>query len=142
YRVESRSLVWGTDVVRELLAVLTAIEDPADEVAVVAALRSPAFACGDDDLLDFRRAGGRWDPTAAAPEDLPPDHPVVAAMAWLLGRHRRRWWLPVNELVEEVVRARRLVELTFAQRRPRDHWRRLRFVVDHARGFVEAGGRS
>ena len=37
---------------------------------------------------------------------------------------------------------RKLVELCFAQRRPRDHWRRLRFVVDQARAFVEAEGRS
>src|SRR5207244_3496784 len=45
YRVESRSLVWATDAVRELLAVLSAIDDPADDIAVVAALRSPGFAC-------------------------------------------------------------------------------------------------
>jgi ATP-dependent helicase/nuclease subunit A len=44
--------------------------------------------------------------------------------------------------VEWVVRERKLVELAFAQRRPRDHWRRLRFVVDQARAFVEGGGRS
>ena len=144
YRVESRSLVWETDVVRELLAVLTAIEDPADEVAVVAALRSPGFACRDDELVDFRRAGGRWDPTAEPPPPdlLPSDHPVVAGMAWLAEWHRRRWWVPVNELVAAIVEERKLVELCFAQRRPRDHWRRLRFVVDQARAFVEAEGRS
>lgn len=142
YRVESRSLVWETDVVRELLAVLTAIEDPADEVAVVAALRAPAFACRDDELVDYRRAGGSWDPTSPPPADLPQEHPVVTAMAWLRLRHQQRWWVPVNELVERVVRERRMVELTFAQRRPRDHWRRLRFVIDQARAFVEAGGRS
>jgi ATP-dependent exoDNAse (exonuclease V) beta subunit len=45
-------------------------------------------------------------------------------------------------LVERVIRERKLVELTFVQRRPRDHWRRLRFVVDQARAFVEAGGAS
>jgi ATP-dependent helicase/nuclease subunit A len=27
-----------------------------------------------------------------------------------------------------------------AQRRPRDHWRRIRFLLDQARAFVEAGG--
>ena len=41
YRIESRSLVFQTDEVRELLAVLAAVDDPADEVALVTALRSP-----------------------------------------------------------------------------------------------------
>ncbi|MBA2497201.1 MAG: UvrD-helicase domain-containing protein, partial [Acidimicrobiia bacterium] len=54
YRIESRSLVWATDAVRELLAVLRAVEDPADAVAVVAALRSPGFGCSDDDLASWR----------------------------------------------------------------------------------------
>ena len=36
YRVESRSLVWATDAVRELLSVLAAIEDPADDIDDVA----------------------------------------------------------------------------------------------------------
>ncbi len=47
YRIESRSLIFQTDEVRELLAILAAIDDPADEVAVVAALRSPGLACSD-----------------------------------------------------------------------------------------------
>ena len=64
YRVESASLVWSTQQVRELLAVLRAIDDPSDEVAVVAALRSPSFACSDDDLLSYRVGGGRWVPTS------------------------------------------------------------------------------
>ena len=40
------------------------------------------------------------------------------------------------------MRERRLVELTLARRRPRDHWRRYRFLTDAAQAFVEAGGAS
>jgi ATP-dependent helicase/nuclease subunit A len=142
YRVESRSLVWSTDVVRELLAILAAIDDPSDEVAVVAALRSPGFACSDVDLVDFRSAGGRWDYTQSPPDELAPDQPVVAAGAALRAFHEARYALPVDVLVERVIRERRLVELTAVQRRPRDHRRRLRFVLDSARAFVESGGDS
>ncbi len=39
-----------------------------------------------------------------------------------------------------MVRERHLVELTTALPRPRDHWRRLRFVVDQSRAFLDAGG--
>nr|MBA2282609.1 UvrD-helicase domain-containing protein [Acidimicrobiia bacterium] len=152
YRVESRSLVWRTDVVRDVLSLLEAVEDPDDEVAVVAALRSPAFACTDVDLVDWRRAGGRFDPTRPWVEvdeegTMPPELDgvapgVAAALATLRSWHERRWRLTVDELVAGLLRELRLVPLTFAQRRPRDHWRRLRFVVDQARAFVEAGGTS
>ena len=142
YRVESRSLVWATDAVRELLSVLAAIDDPADDIAVVAALRSPGFACSDADLVEWRHAGGRWDHRVAAPDGVRADHPVAVGMAALAAYHRDRSAGPVDQLVERVIRERRLVELTFALRRPRDHWRRLRFVLDQARAFVEAGGSS
>jgi ATP-dependent helicase/nuclease subunit A len=142
YRVESRSLVWATDAVRELLAVLAAIDDPADDISVVAALRAPGFACSDADLVEWKVAGGRWDHRSAAPEGIGPGHPVARAMAALADYHRTRGNLPVDRLVERVIRERRLIELTFALRRPRDHWRRLRFVLDQARAFVEAGGSS
>lgn len=142
YRIESRSLVWRTDAVREVLNLLTAADNPADDVAVVAALRSPAFACTDPELLEWRTAGGRWDHTAPAPASLPPDHPVAAAMATLRAWHDERHWQPVDAIVDRVIAERRLIELTMAQRRPRDHWRRLRFVADQARAFVEAGGAS
>jgi ATP-dependent helicase/nuclease subunit A len=140
YRLESRSLVFGSDDVRELVAVLRAIDDPADEVALVAALRSPGFACSDRDLLDHRVAGGRWSYLVPPPEDLAAGHPVRSALDALCRLHRQRSWLPVNRLVERVIADRGLVELAFARRRPRDHWRRLRILADEARAFVEAGG--
>ena len=147
YRIESRSLVFGSDQVRELLAILQAVDDPADEVAVVAALRSPGFACSDRELARFRSAGGRWGYRRYVREvpdelqaELGPDDPVLRAMACLNELHDQRVWLPVNELVDLVVRRCRLVELTAAHRRPRDHWRRIRLVQDEARAFVESGG--
>jgi ATP-dependent exoDNAse (exonuclease V) beta subunit len=140
YRVESASLVWSTQEVRDLLAVLQAVDDPTDEVAVVAALRSAALACGDDDLFAYRQAGGRWDVRRAAPESLAPEHPVVAGMRTLRTLHDERWWSTPSALVDRVIRELRLFELAFAHRRPRDHWRRLRWVLDQARAFEEAGG--
>jgi ATP-dependent exoDNAse (exonuclease V) beta subunit len=140
YRVESASLVWSTQEVRDLLAVLQAVDDPTDEVAVVAALRSPALGCGDDDLFAYRQAGGRWDMRLVPPESLAPEHPVVAGMATLKRLHDERWWWSPSALVDRVIRELRLFELAFAHRRPRDHWRRLRWVLDQARAFEEGGG--
>ena len=140
YRVESSSLVWGTQQVRDLLAVLQAIDDPTDEVALVAALRSPALACSDDDLLGFRAANGSWDLTRQPPDVLSESHPVVAGLRTLRILHEERWWVGVSSLVDRVVRDLAYFELAVAHRRPRDHWRRLRFVVDQARRFEDTPG--
>jgi len=140
YRIESRSLVWSTDAVGGVVAVLQAVDNPADQVALLASLRNPGLACSDADLVTWRAAGGSWSLFAATPESLDAEHPVAAALATLRAWHDQRWWLPVNQLVETVVRELRLVELTASQRRPRDHWRRLRFLVDQARGWCDSGG--
>ncbi|HVN50252.1 MAG TPA: UvrD-helicase domain-containing protein, partial [Acidimicrobiales bacterium] len=140
YRVESSSLVYASPEVRDLLNVLRAVDDATDQVAVVAALRSAWFGCGDDDLLEFHLAGGRWDPRAEPPEELGDDHPVVAGLRSLRSLHDRRWWHDASGLIELVLAERRAFALGLDERRPRDTWRRLRFVVDQARAFTDAYG--
>ncbi len=140
YRIESRSLIWATDEVRDLVTILQAVEDPADEVAVVAALRHPAFACDDRALLDWRARGGGWRPTRPDPDGVPDDHPVAVALARLRALHEGRHRFSVGGLVEHLVADLRLVELAFAHRRPRDRWRRLRFLADQAHAFHDDGG--
>jgi ATP-dependent exoDNAse (exonuclease V) beta subunit len=140
YRAETSSLVYGTGEVRDLLMVARAVDDPTDSLAVVAALRSAPFGCGDDDLFRWRhRYGGRWDHQAAAPE-APPDDPVAEGLAWLRRLHRERSWMLPSQVLETIVRERRMLELAFVHARPRDMWRRLRFVVDQCRAWEEAGG--
>jgi ATP-dependent exoDNAse (exonuclease V) beta subunit len=140
YRLESRSLVYEMQEVRDLLAILRAIDDPTNEIALVAALRSPGFGCGDDDLVSYVDAGGRWDYRRPPPNSLPADHPVVVGLAWLRSGYEQRWWQPVSTTIDRVIRDRRLFELATADRRPREQWQRLRFVLDQARAFMDAGG--
>jgi ATP-dependent helicase/nuclease subunit A len=140
YRVESSSLVYASPEVRDLLHVLRAVDDPTDQISVVASLRSPWFGCGDDDLLEFHQAGGRWDPRPDPPASLADDHPVVAGLRSLKSLHDRRWWHDASGLIELVLVERRAYELGLDERRPRDTWRRLRFVVDQARAFTDAYG--
>ena len=138
YRAEASTLVFDTQEVREPLIALQAIDDPSDEIAIVATLRSTLFGCGDDDLLEFVTAGGRWDYRVSAPPLLPADHPVVESLAYLRRCHDQRLWLEPSELLERVLRECRAFELALLHRRPRDVWRRLRFIVEQARQFVEA----
>src|SRR5256885_17234969 len=51
YRIESGEIVVGTQEVRDLLSALRAVDDPSDQVAVVAALRSPIYGCSDAELV-------------------------------------------------------------------------------------------
>ena len=140
YRLESRSLVYNSREVRDLLNLLHAIEDPTDQVSLVAALHSTAFACADDDLFRWSEAGGRWDYREPRPADIPPGDPVAESMAWLRGVAERRWERSVSELVGQVIRERRLLELSVLERQPREVWARYRFLHDQARAFCDSGG--
>ena len=143
YRVESSSLVYSTRAVRDLLMVIRAVDDPTDELSIVSALRTPLLACGDDDLFRFKRErGGRWNYVGDQPDSVPEDDPVRAGLAYLAECHERRRWLAPSELLDKVARDRRCFELGFAEGRPRDVWRRLRFVIDQARGWSDSTGGS
>ena len=138
YRVAAGSLVFDTQEVREVLDALRAIDDPGDELALVSALRSPLYACSDVDLFTYHRAGGRWDlsqPTDASPAG----HPVTRAMAHLRSLAEVRWWHEPSALLDRLLRERNAFSLAFASHRPREVWRRLRFIVDQARAFEESG---
>jgi ATP-dependent helicase/nuclease subunit A len=138
YRAESASLVYSSRIVRDVLLTLRAIDDPSDELATVAALRSPLFACGDDDLFRFRHDhGGHFDHARPLPPTLPAADPVVAGLAYLRERHEARRWLSPSELADQVVRDRRVMELGEADGRARDLWRRVRFVLDQARAWTD-----
>jgi ATP-dependent exoDNAse (exonuclease V) beta subunit len=135
YRLESSSLVYNAPEVRSLLAVLHAVDDPTDQVSLIAALRSPAFGCGDDDLVRHKLGGGRWDYRRPGG---PAEGPVATGMAALRALHDDRWWLEVSELVGRVVDERRLLPIALDGPQWRDAWRRLRFVLDQARRFTES----
>lgn len=138
YRAESSSLVYVSRAVRDLLMTLRAIDDPTDHLAIVTALRSPLFACGDDDLFRFKvDERGHWNHLAPQPATITPG-PVTDGLAYLARLHRERHWTSPAELADRVARDRRLFELGFAEGRTRDVWRRLRFVIDQAREWGEA----
>jgi ATP-dependent exoDNAse (exonuclease V) beta subunit len=141
YRAETSSLVYGTGEIRDLLMVARAVEDPTDSLAVVAALRTAAFGCGDDDLYIWRQTyGGRWDHQGRFPSSAPEGDIVGQGLSWLRKLHRERLWLAPSQVLERIVRERRLMEVAFVHPRFRDLWRRLRFVVDQCRAWEEAGG--
>ncbi|HLG72409.1 MAG TPA: UvrD-helicase domain-containing protein [Chloroflexota bacterium] len=149
YRMESGSLVLNTAEVRDLLSSLRAIEDPSDQVALVAALRSPAYACSDVDLLAWAESGGRFDyehprwqtdDSAAEEPSLPPGAArVKASLANLREFHNLRHRRSSAATIEAFIRDRLLAVQAFGHARPREAWRRLRYVVAQARRLAASG---
>src|SRR5207237_3220401 len=83
---------------------------------------------------------GRWSYLADQPDSVPPDDPVRCGLAYLRELHTQRHWRSPSELLERIAADRRAYELGFAEGRPRDVWRRLRFVIDQARAWSDATG--
>ncbi len=139
FRLESASLVFETQEIRDLLNCLKAIDDPADQVAAVAALRSPAFGCSDADLLRHRARGGSFDYL----NNLSPDRGDEAALDAfnvLRSFHRARLDESTAALIDRFVRERELMESAVGHPRMREQWRRYRFLVEQAGQFSRAGG--
>ncbi len=139
FRSDTGTLVYETQEVRELLSVLRAIDDPSDQIALVAALRSGLYACGDDDLYHWRRRGGVWDFRMSVPDELA-GGTVDQAMQHLRSLADRRWWDEPSALLLRIIEDRRVFAVAGADRNRRDRWRRLRYLVDQARAFAEADG--
>lgn len=140
YRAETSSLVYASREVRELMLTLRATADPTDELATVAALRSFVYGCGDDDLAHWRLGlHGRFSLRADLPRDAG-DHPVADGLRHLAHLHEQRLWSTPAELLDRLIRERAVLESAIATGAPRDVWRRLRFVIDQARAWVDSGG--
>ncbi|MGI9615752.1 MAG: UvrD-helicase domain-containing protein [Acidimicrobiales bacterium] len=152
FRPETSSLVYATQEVRDVIAGVRAVVEPSSSVDVVAALRSGLFAVGDDELLAWHLADNPWDYTALRPATQVPDTGVAGlagdvdggaiaeAFETLLDWHRNRFWTEPSALIDTIVRERRLREAALAEPRPRDRWRRYRFLAEQAREFTATHG--
>ena len=143
YRLEGASLFFDTQEVRDLLNCLRAIDDPSNEIAIVAALRSPAFACTDIELLRFHRVRRTFNYLTQRHSRKSDDDGFVKvsqALEKMREAHDRRMWTATPALIDGFIRERFLMESAMSQQREREQWRRYRFLVEQARAFAAAGG--
>src|SRR5262249_54967781 len=139
YRIESGELVIATQEVRELVSCLRAIDDPSDQVALIAALRSPIYGCSDVELLAWVESGGRWSYENMGKGTVERIRLVLEDLRRL---HLRSHDISVAALVEELIDGRLLVAGAFGQHRPREAWRRYRYVANRARAFSSTGRKT
>ncbi|MEM7341662.1 MAG: UvrD-helicase domain-containing protein [Actinomycetota bacterium] len=147
FRPETSSLVYATQEIRDVMAGVRAVVNPAHAIDVVAALRSGLFSIGDDHLLSWYRLGGSWnyelrdrllDESEHTAELMA--NPVWDALGVLRTWHAERWWTTPSALIERIITERRLREVALAAPRPRDRWRRYRFLAEQARLFSATQG--
>jgi ATP-dependent helicase/nuclease subunit A len=138
FTIAETTLVYAADEVRELLGILRAIDETADERDVVRALRASCFACSDADLVSWHGAGGKW--AVSAHSDGPSGHPIGVALAKLASfsarRHSQRVDTTLMMLIDELS-----IRQGLAARRGRaESLRRLDFIVERARAFAGSTG--
>ncbi len=139
YRAETSSLVYNSREVRELMMALRAVSDPTDELALVSALRSFVYGCGDDDLANWRHdCNGRFHILSELPAGCE-KHRVGMALTHLKRLHEQHHFCTPAKLLDQLIRERGVLESAVANNAPRDVWRRFRFVVDQSRAWTSSG---
>jgi ATP-dependent helicase/nuclease subunit A len=139
YRAENSSVVYTTNDIRHVMLALRAADDSTDELSLIAALRSGLYGCSDIELFDWKSRGGSWSIWRPPPDALV-DHPVAAAIAHVRSIAERATWCSPADLIAALVDERRLVDAVLDSPDARDVWRRIRYVVEQARAWSDAGG--
>ena len=132
--------------IRDLTSILTALDDPSDEVAVVAALKSPPWAASDQELFEYSRArsDGRRSRFSLRQDEIPEtyDGPLRKPLAELLELRAALRDRSLPDFVGYVLRASRLLESQFALPRGRLRAANLLMMVQRATDFAQAGDDS
>ncbi len=140
FRVEGGSLLYRTQEVRDIINCLAAIDDPENEIAIVSALRSPAFACSDVELASHKAVGGGFKYSRGPGEKGEPR--VLDALGVLDRYHERHRGGSLAALVERFTAERQIVETGILDRGDRNTFRRMRYIVEQARVFESGGPES
>ncbi|MCH8102591.1 MAG: UvrD-helicase domain-containing protein [Chloroflexi bacterium] len=138
YTLEGQSQVLNSQEIRDILAALGAIDDPTDQIALVAALRSPLFGCSDVDLFRWADAGGAFDylePEIEGQES----GPIAESLSVLRDLHDIRMQTPTPELIERLVEGQYLRHLSYGSRLGRERRRQIGVLLESARILGEAG---
>jgi ATP-dependent exoDNAse (exonuclease V) beta subunit len=137
FRMEGGSYLYDRQEVRDLISCLHAIDDPNDRISLVAALRSMACGCSDEDVFRWTAAGGRLDLRQPLDEQ---EGAVADGLRLLAGLRRERRGLSLSELVGRVIAQTRLVEVALTLPKGEQAAANLLKLTDEARAFAGAGG--
>ena len=139
FTVEGGKSFFDRQEVHEALAVLRAIDDPSDRIALVAALRSSFFGVSDRDIVAYSLSGGPlW---AGAIDEERPGRPRRSrpALALLEDLHRQRRHASVPALLERLYEETRILAALTGSRRGEAQVANLEKVAALAREAAALG---
>ncbi len=128
-----------SQMVRDVINCLNAIDDPTNQVAMLGALRSHWFACSDRDFLEWVRAGRTFSYSDDAHSLDEGEGSVAQAFIALRVYHGDRSKLLPSELLEQLVRDRQVRELCILREDASDQLATLEAVLEMVRGFEPDG---
>ena len=99
YRAENSSVVYTTAEIRHLMLALRAADDPTDQLALVAALRSPLYGCSDVELYEWVDGRREVEHLGALRPRRSPTHPVAEAIAHVRSVAERISWRTPADLL-------------------------------------------
>ncbi|MCG6927031.1 MAG: UvrD-helicase domain-containing protein, partial [Acidobacteria bacterium] len=138
FTVEGGKSFFDRQEVHEALAVLRAIDDPSDQLSLVAALRSSFFGVSDRDIVAYSLSGGL--PAIDAPDGERPGAGTLAPALGLIGDlHRQRTGLSVPALLDRVYDATRILAGLTGTRRGEAQVANLEKVATLARQAADLG---
>ena len=141
YHFDSGQGFYQQPEIRAVAHLLQALDDPSDEAAAIALLKSPFASASDSELYELRDALGDQ-PLTLAPTSLPNSYDgrlrgPISALAQL-GDELNRFRLP--ELVDDVIRSSGLLQAQAVGVRPstmRQRQANLRMLVQRAAHFAD-----
>ena len=147
YVLEGQAPIFENQTVHELSNNLVAIDDPTDQVAIVAALKSAAWGCSDQDLYEWAFEDRKFEyaRTTYDPAEFKIDtgvHRVATALAGLSGYHDKRQTYSTPFLIEKFVRDRHLREIAALSNPNDDRERLIDVIIEMSRSLQRSGNGS
>jgi ATP-dependent exoDNAse (exonuclease V) beta subunit len=144
YVLEGQAPVFESQTVHDLSNNLVAIDDPTDQVAIVAALKSMVWGCSDQDLYEWAKSGRKFE---YARETYIVDdfaegsgmRSVAVALAGLAGFHAKRQQFSTPYLIEQFVRDRHLREIAALSNPEGDRERLMDLFIEMSRSLQRSG---
>ncbi len=147
YVLEGQAPIFESQTIHELSNNLVAIDDPTDQVAIVAALKSAAWACSDQDLYEWASAKRKFEYarkkyTADEFESGSGSKKIALALIELAKYHANRQRISTPYLIEQFIRDRRLREVAALSNPDGDRERLMDLFIEMSRSLQRTGNGS
>jgi len=132
YRLEGGKEFYLRQEVRSLLCCLKALNDPADAISLVAALRSPFFGFSDEEIFLFVSSGNRLNYLRSPEEE---ESKFAEAFSILRRLHEQRNSASISNTISNLFSLTKILEFSLLRHGGEQTVANLRKVLEQARGF-------